>query len=339
MFRLPIDRVFTMKGFGTVVTGTSISGSVSKEQEVELHPAGRRLRVRGVQVYGQPAEQAIAGQRTALNLAGVETSELARGMMLTPAGLFRPTSRLSVRLDLLASAKPLRDRARVHLHAFTAETIAEVSLLSAKSLKPGESGFARLKLDEPLLLFPGDRFIVRQFSPVITIGGGLVLDISEPVRRTKPEERLAFLQTLISASPQEALLARVSRRGANGLSISEAVAETGYLPAQVSKLAAELAKSGKVVRHDDLLVDFISLEKLRGRLLTEVNAFHKANPLVAGIGKEQLREQMALRPEVFRGRPRCAGQRKEGCGCRRSCPCCGAGRGDARRRSRVEKAD
>ena len=301
VFRLPIDRVFTMKGFGTVVTGTSISGSVSKEQEVELHPAGRRLRIRGVQVYGQPAEQAIAGQRTALNLAGVETSELARGMMLTPAGMFRPTSRLSVRLDLLASAKPLRDRARVHLHAFTAETIAEVSLLSAKSLKAGESGFARLKLDEPLLLFPGDRFIVRQFSPVITIGGGLVLDISEPVRRTKPEERLAFLQTLISASPQEALLARVSRRGANGLSISEAVAETGYLPAQVSKLAADLAKSGKVVRHDDLLVDFISLEKLRGRLLTEVNAFHKANPLVAGIGKEQLREQMGLRPEIFRG--------------------------------------
>ncbi len=129
-----------MKGFGTVVTGTLISGTVHKEQELEVHPAGKRLRVRGVQVHGAAAEQAIAGQRTALNLAGVETAELARGMMLTPPRMFRPTKRVSVTLDLLRSAKPLRDRARVHLHAFTAETIAEVSLLGAKQLPPGRVG-------------------------------------------------------------------------------------------------------------------------------------------------------------------------------------------------------
>src|SRR5580692_3499518 len=129
VFRLPIDRVFSMKGFGTVVTGTLISGTVRKEQELEVHPTGKRLRVRGVQVHGAAAEQAIAGQRTALNLAGVETAELARGMMLTPPGMFHPTKRVSVTLDLLRSAKPLRDRARVHLHVFTAETVAEVSLL------------------------------------------------------------------------------------------------------------------------------------------------------------------------------------------------------------------
>ena len=117
-------------------------------------------------------------------------------MMLTPAGLFRPTRRVSVELNLLPSAKPLRDRARVHLHAFTAETIAEVSLLEGKQLKPGQSGLARLKLDAPLLLLPGDRFIVRQFSPVITIGGGVVLDASEPARRAKAEERLAFVQAV-----------------------------------------------------------------------------------------------------------------------------------------------
>ncbi len=140
VFRLPIDRVFTMKGFGTVVTGTLISGTVHKDQELQVHPSGKRVRVRGVQVHGAAAEQAIAGQRTALNLAGVEAAELARGMMLTPPQLFRPVSRLSVTLDLLRSAKPLRDRARVHFHAFTAETIAEVSLLGAKQLQPGESG-------------------------------------------------------------------------------------------------------------------------------------------------------------------------------------------------------
>ena len=180
VFRLPIDRVFTMKGFGTVVTGTLISGTVSKEQEVEVHPAGKPLRVRNVQVHGKSATEAIAGQRTALNLPGVETTELARGMMLTPPEMFAPVTRLGVQLELLPSAKPLRQYARVHLHAFTAETLAQVTLLSGKQLLPGESGFARLKLDRPVLLFPGDRFIIRQYSPVITMGGGRVLDAGDP---------------------------------------------------------------------------------------------------------------------------------------------------------------
>ncbi|MFZ0795752.1 MAG: selenocysteine-specific translation elongation factor, partial [Candidatus Korobacteraceae bacterium] len=217
VFRLPIDRVFTMKGFGTVVTGTLISGTVHKDEEIQLHPSGKKLRVRGVQVHGAASAHAIAGQRTALNLAGVETAEMARGMMLTPPQMFRPARRVSVALDLLRTAKPLRDRARVHFHAFTAESIAEVSLLDAKQLQPGESGLAVLKLDEPLLLLPGDRFIVRQFSPVITIGGGRILDAGEQPRRTKAEERLAFLRRLAKASPEEALLARVSRQREDGL--------------------------------------------------------------------------------------------------------------------------
>ena len=193
VFRLPIDRVFTMKGFGTVVTGTLVSGTVHKEQEVEVHPTGKRLRVRGVQVHGHPAEEAIAGQRTALNLAGVETTELARGMMLTPPEMFHPVARLGVQLDLLPSAKPLRQYARVHLHAFAAEAIARVTLLETKQLLPGESGFARLKLDRPLLLFPGDRFILRQYSPVITIGGGRVLDAGDPPIRIARDQSLPFL--------------------------------------------------------------------------------------------------------------------------------------------------
>ena len=212
VFRLPIDRVFTMKGFGTVVTGTLISGTVRKEQEVEVHPTGKRLRVRGVQVHGKAANEAIAGQRTALNLPGVETTELARGMMLTPPQMFAPVTRLGVQLDLLPSAKPLRQYARVHLHAFTAETIAQVTLLGAKQLLPGESGFARLKLDRPVLLFPGDRFIIRQYSPVITMGGGRVLDAGEPPLRIERRDQLPFLQAIANATPPEALLARVNRR-------------------------------------------------------------------------------------------------------------------------------
>ena len=301
VFRLPIDRVFSMKGFGTVVTGTLISGTVRKEQELEVHPTGKRLRVRGVQVHGTAADQAIAGQRTALNLAGVETADLARGMMLTPPEMFRPTRRVSVKLDLLRSAKPLRDHARVHFHVFTAETVAEVSLLGAKQLQPGESGFARLKFDEAMMLLPGDRFIIRQFSPVITIGGGRVLDAAEEPRRTKPGERLEFLRALDAAGPQESMVARVVRRGQDGLSIDAAVAEMGFQPPQVKRLAGELVQTAKIGQFADVLIAPSIVAHLRERLSAEVEHFHKANPLVNGISKEQLRETVGLSEEVFRG--------------------------------------
>jgi len=301
VFRLPVDRVFSMKGFGTVVTGTLISGTVHQDQEIQLHPSGKRLRVRGVQVHGTAGDRAIAGQRTALNLAGVETADLARGMMLTPTQMFQPARRVSVLLDLLRSAKPLRDRARVHLHVFTAETIAEVSLLGAKQLKPGESGLAFLKLDDPLLLLPDDHFIVRQFSPVVTIGGGRVLDAAEQPRRARADERLAFLRTLARGSPEEALLARVSRRCEQGLAVSEAVSETGWLRPRVEELAASLARSGQLVRFEELLLSPLVVDSLREKISGKVEQFHKVNPLVQGIGKEELRETLSLREEVFRG--------------------------------------
>ena len=301
VFRLPIDRVFTMKGFGTVVTGTLISGTVHKDQELQVHPSGKLVRVRGVQVHGAAAEHAIAGQRTALNLAGVDTADLARGMMLTPPQMFQATQRISVTLDLLRSAKPLRDRARVHFHSFTAETVATVSLLGAKQMPPGESDFARLTLDNPLQLLPGDRFIIRQFSPVITIGGGRVLDAVEEPRRTKAVDRLTFLKAVAKGTREDELLARVSRRREEGLSILEAVCETGLLPPKIEHLSSSLSKDGKLVRFGDLLVAAAIIDLLRQRTLTSVEQFHKANPLVQGISKEQLRETLALRTEVFRG--------------------------------------
>jgi selenocysteine-specific elongation factor len=313
-FRLPIDRVFTMKGFGTVVTGTLISGTVQREQELQVHPIGKRVRVRGVQVHGAAAEHAIAGERTALNLAGVDVADLARGMMLTSPQMFRPVSRLSVTADLLRSAKALSDRARVHFHAFTAETIAEVNLLGTKRLQPGESGFAELKLDEPLLLLPGDRFIIRQFSPVVTIGGGRILDAVAPLKRGRLEERRAFLNALAkagvpSSSPavgervgcHEELLARIERRGSQGLSLAEAVVETGWLPKQVERVGQELIGSGAAARFADRLLASPTLDSLATQMLSKVEQFHQANPLQPGISKEALRESLRLRPEIFAG--------------------------------------
>jgi len=301
VFRLPIDRVFTMKGFGTVVTGTLISGTVRKEQEVEVHPAGTRLRVRGVQVHGKAANEAIAGQRTALNLPGVETTELARGMMLTPPGMFHSVTRLGVQLDLLASAKPLRQYARVHLHAFTSEAIAQVTLLGAKQLLPGESGFARLKLNAPLLLFPGDRFIIRQYSPVITMGGGRVLDAGDPRIRIERRDQLPFLQSIANATPPEVLLARVNRRWIFGLSVADAVAETGWLPTRVQQLAAELKQASLIAIFGDVLITSHWLERLRHDVIANVGSFHDANPLLPGMNKERLREAFHAQPELFDG--------------------------------------
>jgi selenocysteine-specific elongation factor len=296
--RLPIDRVFTMKGFGTVVTGTLISGSVRKDEELELFPTGRRVRVRGVQVHGHTAEAGLAGQRTALNLAGVATDDLARGMTLAPPNTFRATTRIDVSLSLLRSAKPLEDFARVHLHAYTSETIAEVRLYKKKQLAPGEDGFAQLRMDDPALLLPGDRFIIRQFSPVITIGGGVALDASSLPKRKKADVAQE-LSTFGSGSPEQILLLRVARRSAEGLTFSDAAGETGWTRVRIETLAAELSRQDQIARIGDRLVARQSLISLQERVLTRLEDFHRRNPLVAGISRQELHDGAGSPGDVF----------------------------------------
>jgi len=307
LFRLPIDRVFTMKGFGTVVTGTLIAGTVKKEEELEVFPSCRRVRVRGVQVHGKAADQAIAGQRTALNLAGVNVEDLARGMTLAPPGLLHTTKRLDVSLSVLPSARVLKDRARVHLHAYTSETIAEVVLYAAKELKPGESGFAQLRLAEPVLLLPGDRFILRQFSPVVTIGGGVVIDAAPLARRTKQaSQNIESLNLLAETTHEQILAARISRRGPDGLRLIDVLAETGWPPSLVASTATALvspktAPELRVLRLNEFLISQAIATQVSEGLLGALKKFHDANPLVAGISKEQLRKKLRLRPEIFTG--------------------------------------
>jgi selenocysteine-specific elongation factor len=297
--RLPIDRVFTMKGFGTVVTGTLVSGTVRKEDELAVYPSGpKSVRVRGVQVHGAAAEQAVAGQRTALNLAGATVEELGRGMMLGPVGAFQPTQRADVTLTLLPSAKPLKNRARVHFHAHTMEGIAEVVLDEGKQVAPGGQALARLRLAEPALLLPGDRFILRQFSPVITVGGGIVLDAA-PVRKAKKESIETFLQILRSGDPAGILLARLDRRGSSGLAVGELVAETGWRKSFIEGTLAALLGNGQVVRIGDRYALGDNLAKLQADMASKVAAFQRSHPLVAGMGKELLREELEVLPEIF----------------------------------------
>jgi selenocysteine-specific elongation factor len=297
--RLPIDRVFSMKGFGTVATGTLIAGTIRAEGELELFPSGRRVRVRGVQVHGEACQQAVAGQRTALNLAGAQKDELARGMVLATPAIFQTTARLDVWLSLLASAKILKNRSRVHLHAYTWETIAEVRLLGSAQLKPGESGFAQLRLANPTLLLPGDRFIIRQFSPVVTIGGGAVLDSAPLARKVPAADALAFLQKLENGTPQEILYARVARRRQQGLPISAAVAETGWNRERLLALLAELRAARRIVLADEIMLSAETFRTLELEALAGLAKFHDTNALVSGVGREVLREQLGVNAGVF----------------------------------------
>jgi selenocysteine-specific elongation factor len=295
--RLPIDRVFTMKGFGTVVTGTLLSGTIRRDEEMQVFSSGRKVRVRGVQVHGHAAEAAIAGQRTALNLAGASTEDLSRGMTLAPPTTFSTTRRVDVRLRLLASApRALKHRSRVHFHSNTMETVAEIALHGAKQLAPGSAATARLKFPEAALLLPSDRFIIRQFSPVVTIGGGLILDPA-PIPRMPGLE--SFLQILAGGNPETILRARIARRGHAGISTSQLIAETGWNRDFIESHLAQTFKDMRVLRIADLFVHAPAMIGLQQFIVSTVAAFHKKNSLVGGIAREALREQVKASPEVF----------------------------------------
>src|SRR6267142_125746 len=303
-FRLPIDRAFAIKGFGAVVTGTLISGSVAPGDEVELFPGGERLRVRGVQSGGKQVDRATPGQRTAVNLAGIDYAALKRGMVLATPGKFRKTRRMDVRLELLPSARKLKQRSRVHFHAGTAETIAEVYFHGQKELEPGGSAFANLKLQDEVLVLPGDRFIVRRFSPVVTIGGGAVLDPLARRPMLRDVGRAAFLEALVRGNHEE-ILARMTARAFLGLGHEEIVARTAWTEKEIAVALEELSRTGmvKTVSTEPLvLVSGKLFEEVGRKIAEKVDKFQKENPLLPGIAREELRASLGkrVRPETFR---------------------------------------
>jgi selenocysteine-specific elongation factor len=303
-FRLPIDRAFTMKGFGAVVTGTLISGTVSVGDEVELFPGGKRLRVRGLQSAGKKLDRAVAGQRTAVNLAGIEHSDLQRGMVLAAPGKFRATRRVDARLELLPSAAKLKQRARVHFHSGTADTTAEGQLYGEKELAPGQTALVQLRLQDELLVLPGDRFIVRQFSPVVTIGGGVILDALAQRATVRDNGRVAFLETLERGDPVE-MLAAMTERAVLGLSLDDIAARTGWLPEEIRQAANKLMASERVRAVSTeplLLISGRLFDEVRQKIAARVDRFHKENPLLPGINREDLRSSLGrrVRLETFR---------------------------------------
>lgn len=302
--RLPIDRVFSMQGFGTVVTGTLISGTLRPGEEIELLPSGKTSRIRGLHSGGKAVAAATAGQRTAVNLSDVNVAEIERGMVLATKEIFLATSRLDARISLLASARPLESRTRVHFHCGSAERVALVNLLDADVLASGAAAFAQLHLDAPILAIPGDRFIIRQFSPVVTIGGGVVLDALAPRHKMRDAAAMQLLRVLETGNREEKLAALISRTP-EGAELPRLVARIGWRESDVRAIVNALASAKKVRLVSEqpwLAVSSDAMKSLQAHIERELDAFHAQNPLIPGVAKQDLRGRVGARihPELFR---------------------------------------
>lgn len=290
--RLPIDRVFSKVGFGTVVTGTLWQGQLQAGQTVEIWPGGREARVRGLQVHGQKVDVAQAGQRTAVNVSGLEVGALPRGGWLAATGLLRESWRLDVELRLLAEAKPVEQRSRLRLHHGTAEALARVQLLDREELLPGESCFCQLLLEKPLPPLRGDKIILRSYSPMVTIGGATVLDANPARHKRYRAEVLAELERHVNANTGDILLFILG--GARALFTVAALAKESQLPAEeVEPLLKEFAQQGGVTA---LLIDgephytrpeqlIAWYEELRAALAD----YHQSYPLRSGLALATVR--------------------------------------------------
>lgn len=303
--RLPVDRAFTMRGFGAVVTGTLVAGEISEGEEMELLPAGARARVRGVQVHGAAVKAARAGQRTAVNLGGVETSFIERGMTLAPAGRLRPTQILDARVEVLGSApRPLRSRQRVRVHIGAAEALARVAVLEETGeVAPGALGFAQLRLEAPIVALPGERFIIRSYSPQQTVAGGEVLDAHAVKRRGRERQRArARLASLVEAGASGRVVYFVETAGEGGLRRAELAARTGWRDEALDAALKEVGESSTIVEAEGALVSREVFDELLRKTQAELVAHHAREPLARGMARETLRERLFARaaPEIFR---------------------------------------
>jgi selenocysteine-specific elongation factor len=309
---LPVDRAFSLKGFGTVVTGTLLSGTLAEGDHAALVPATAgvgELRARTVQVHGKPAPRALAGQRTAVNLPGLEAAAVSRGQALCRPGELPESRLLDAELQLLAAApRPVRHRARLLLHVGTAQVEAAVALLDRAELPPGGSCFAQLRLDAPVAALPGQRFILRGFAAIEgrgrTVAGGRVLAIAARRRRRGRPEELAQLEVLASGAPDARVAATLAMAGPAGLPAAALVGRTALAPRVLEACLERLGARGEAVLFDRDRRAFVAGEVARGlgeRLRKALAAFHQAKPLASGMGREELRGRLppVVDPRLF----------------------------------------
>src|SRR5439155_20690794 len=289
VFRLPIDRCFTRHGFGTIVTGTLMSGTISRDEEVEIYPTGRKSRIRNVQVHSRPVDYATAGQRTALNLQNVEVSEIQRGMQLSVPNRFRPGLRVDTKVHLLETSPiPLKKRTRVRLHHGTSEVLAMASPMGIKEILPGQTSFARFTLETSILAVLGDRFILRRISPMVTIGGGTILDARPVNSRKNGNPTLEYLSGLDPHDLKKTVLQLMRRNALSGIDEDQILSRTLAPRETIRAVLSELARSNQIEKLAENPFQAMakeSFEQLCQKSLDAIKDFHTREPLSQGISK------------------------------------------------------
>ena len=306
--RLPVDRAFSMKGFGTVATGTLLAGRLTQDESLVLQPSGRSVKVRGLQVHGALQAEAVAGQRVAVNLTGIEVADVSRGETLTLPGSVTVTRHVDVRVELLKSARPLRHGARVRFHQGTRELLGRVALSEGVHVEPGASAFARVHLEAPAVLVRGDRFILRAYSPLSTVAGGTVLDPLPPRRGVRTAAGAArFARLTESDTPDDAVTAMIDEVGLAGLPVDQLVSRAGVAVDQCDALEARLVQDRRAARIGAVLVAASRLSAVEPLMLDALKKYHARHPLEDGMPREELRERLfanapvAVYEDVLRG--------------------------------------
>jgi len=296
LFRLPIDRVFTIKGFGTVVTGTIISGTASIGDTLEVLPSGLESKVRGIQAHGKPVESATAGLRAGINLQGLEKGDIDRGNVLVLSQTLKPTAVLDVVFQLLSgSPKLLKHRTRVRLHLGTAEALGRAIPLGREEVKPGEEAFMQIRLEKPIVALPGDHFVIRSYSPLLTIGGGEVLDAFPSRHKRFSQQVKEEMEILEKGSDDEKIRVRLLKAGPAGLSWPDLMMRTNLLPAKLKSRVETLIGTGGILRYNGDRLRYIHpqvMADLKRFCLDYLKEFHRKNPLQAGAIKEELKSKL-----------------------------------------------
>jgi len=303
--RLPIDRAFTIKGFGAVVTGTLIAGEINEGDELDLMPSCARVRVRGVQVHGAAMKQANAGQRTAINLGGIEAASIERGMLLATPDRLRPTQIVDASVQLLNDApRALRSRQRLRIHLGAAEVLARVRVLETSGeISPGKQGLVQIRFETPIVAVLGDRFIVRAYSPQVTIGGGTILDPFAVKHRARDLAGMrAALEILAKGDRATRLSQFVISAGVAGVSREDIAARTAWREAVIDAAFAEAKTNGAVMNVDHRFLSAAAFDEVNRQIAAEVAAHHQREPLARGLSKELVRERFfaGASAETFR---------------------------------------
>lgn len=304
--RLPIDRAFSMSGFGTVITGTLLAGSITKEDVLEMYPIGKECKIRSIQVHGQTVERCYAGQRVAINISNIKKSEIARGCVLAPPNNMKNTMMLDVKMHILPSSmRILTNHSRLHLFTGTSEVLCRAVLLDKEELGPGESGYVQLRLEEEIALRRGDKFVVRFYSPMETIGGGVILEPNPTKKKRFHADTIEELKRKESGSSEDIIDMHIHNSADSMMTVAELAKITALSPEEVQKDVESLEAQGMIkvfrMKKDSFVWHSANDKALQAGLAEKLSDYHKKHPYRYGMQKAEIHMTFLkkVKPAVF----------------------------------------